>query len=45
MLCPECVEELAKGSLVAHRQTQNGVAKGGLGQVGDEEDGGGELRT
>ena len=31
VLCPECGKETAKGSLVAHRQNQNGVEKGGLG--------------
>ena len=31
VLCPECRKELAKGSLVAHHQTQHGVAKGGSG--------------
>ena len=31
ILCPECGKELAKGSLVTHRQTQHGVAKGRLG--------------
>ena len=29
--CPEYGKELAEGSLVTHRQTQNSVAKGGLG--------------
>ena len=27
VLCPECVKDLAKGSLVTHRQTQHGMAK------------------
>ena len=36
MICPECGKEVAKGSLVAHRQTQNGMAKGRLGQEGNE---------
>ena len=31
VLCPKCGKEMEKGSLVTHRQTQNGVAKGGLG--------------
>ena len=30
VLCPECGKDMAKGSLVMHRQTQHGVAKGGL---------------
>ena len=34
---PEFGKELANGSLVAHRQTQHGVAKVELGQVGNEE--------
>ena len=42
VLCPECGKELAKGSLVTHRQTQHGVAKGRLGSEGDEADGGGD---
>ena len=33
----ECAKELAKGSLVAHRQTHNSIAKGGLGQVDNKE--------
>ena len=32
MLLTECGKEVAKGSLVAHRQTQHGVEKGRLGQ-------------
>ena len=40
VLCPECRKELAKGSLVTHRQTKHGVYKGGLGSEGDEVDGG-----
>ena len=35
VLCPDCRKDLAKGSLVMHHQTQNGVAKGGLGSEGD----------
>ena len=27
MICPECRKELARGSLVTHRQTQHGMAK------------------
>ena len=30
VLCPECGEYMAKGSLVTHRQNQHGVAKGRL---------------
>ena len=45
VLCPEYRKDLAKGSLVAHRQTQHGVAKGGLGQEGGKECGGDEPRT
>ena len=45
VICPECGKELAKGSLVAHRQTQHGMEKRGLGQEGDEEAGGDEPRT
>ena len=33
----ECAKALAKGSLVAHRQTHNGISKGGLGQVDNKE--------
>ena len=45
MLCPECRKELAKGSLVTHRQTQNGVAKEGLESEGNKADGGDNPRT
>ena len=45
VLCLECRKKLAKGSLVAHRQTQHGVAKGGSGKVSDEESGGNDPRT
>ena len=38
-LCPEFWKELTKGSLATHRQTQHGVAKGGL-----ESEGGGADR-
>ena len=38
VLCPECGKELAKGSLVTHRQNQHGVTKGSLGLEGDEAD-------
>ena len=31
----ECGKDLARGSLAAHRQNQNGVAKGFWGQEGD----------
>ena len=40
--CPECRKELEKGSLVTHRQTQHGLAKGRLGSEGDEADKGGD---
>ena len=36
VLCPESGKELAKGSLMTHRQTQHGVAKGGLVSEGGE---------
>ena len=42
---PRVRKELAKGSLVAHRQTQHGVAKGGLGQEGEDEARGNNVRT
>ena len=29
VICPECGKELARGSLLTHHQTQNGVYKGG----------------
>ena len=48
VLCPECVKDLTKGSLVTHRQTQHGVDKGGLGSEGggsDGCDGGNDPRT
>ena len=45
VLCPECGKEFAMGSLVEHRQTKNGVAKGGLGKVGNKEGRGNEPRT
>ena len=32
VICPECRKELVKGSLVADRQTQHGVVKGGWGR-------------
>ena len=41
-MCPECGKELEKWSLVTHFQTQNGLAKGGLGSEGDKADGGGD---
>ena len=50
-ICPECGKDLEKGSLVMHRQTQNGVDKGGLvsegGRVGraDGCNGGNNPRT
>ena len=42
LICPEYGKEMAKGSLVMHRQTQHGVAKGGSGLAGDKADGGDE---
>ena len=45
VLCTECGKKLAKGSLVAHRQTQHGVAQGGSGKVSNEESGGNYPRT
>ena len=42
---PECGKDLVRGSLATYRQTQHGVAKGGLGQEGDEEGGGDNPRT
>ena len=45
VLCPECGKYLDKGSLVEHRQTQNGMEKGGSVQVGNEEDGGNNPRA
>ena len=46
VLCPECGKELAKGSLVTHRQTQHIVVKGRLGSDGDKADrGGNDPRT
>ena len=38
MICLECRKELAKGSLVTHRQTQHGVVKGGLVSEGNKAD-------
>ena len=45
VLCLECGKELAKRSLVTHRQTQNKVEKGELGSEGGGADGGDKLRT
>ena len=45
VICTEYGKELAKGSLVTHRQTQNRVAKGGLGSEEGGSDGGDEPRT
>ena len=45
VLCPECGKDLVKGSMMVHRQTQNGVEKGGSGQECDEEGGGNKPRT
>ena len=38
--CPYCRKDLAKGSLVMHRQTQHGLDKGGLDSEVDKADGG-----
>ena len=43
--CLECRKDLARGSLAAHRQTQYGVVKGGLGKEGNGEGGGNDPRT
>ena len=45
VICPECGKEIAKGSLVTHRQTQNGVEKWGFGSEGNEADGGNNHKT
>ena len=45
MLSLECGKEVAKGSLVAHLQTQHKLVKGRLGQEDDEADGGNEPRN
>ena len=45
MLCLECGKEMAKGLLVAHCQTQHGIAKGRLVKEGDKAAGGDDLRT
>ena len=45
MHCPDCGKDLTRGSLAAHLQTQHVVAKGGLGQEGNKEGGGNNLRT
>ena len=45
MLCSECRKEEANGSIMAHCQTQPGVAKGRLGQEGDKAAGGDNPRT
>ena len=45
VLFPECGKEVVKGSLVAHRQTQHGVAKGRLGKEGDKTSWGNNPRT
>ena len=44
-LCPKFGKDLAKGSLVTHLQTQNGVDKGGLVSEGGGADGGNDPRT
>ena len=45
MLCLEYGKNLAKGSLVAHLQTQHSVVKWGSGQEGNEEVKGKDPRT
>ena len=45
MLFPECEKDMAKGSLVTHRQNQHVVSKRELGLEGDAEAGGYEPRT
>ena len=45
VLRPECGKEMEKISLVTHRQTQHGVAKGGLGPEGNEADRGDKPKT
>ena len=45
VLCPECGKDMVKGSLVNNRQTQHGVARGGLGTEGDESARGNKPRT
>ena len=45
MLCLDFGKELTNGSLVAHRQTQHSVVKGGLWQEAEEEFGGDGPRT
>ena len=45
MIFPYYGKELAKGSLVAHRQTQHGVEKWGSGKEDDKEGRGDEPRT
>ena len=42
VLCLECGKDLYNGSLVTHRQTQHGVAKGRLASEEDEADRGGD---
>ena len=45
VLFPDCWKEVENVSLVAHLQTQHGVAKGRLGQEGNEAEGGNKTRT
>ena len=45
MLFPDCWKEVENVSLVAHLQTHHGVAKGRLGQEGNEAEGGNKTRT
>ena len=43
--CPECVKDLARGSLAANCQTHHGVERGGPGQEGEGEGRGDKPRT
>ena len=45
VLCPKCRKQIAKGSLLTHRQTHHGVAKGWLVPESDEADGGDKPQT
>ena len=45
MKCPECGNDLTRGSLDAHRQTQYCVAKGGPGQEVNRDGRGNNPRT
>ena len=45
LICLEFGRDLAKGSLVSHLQTHNGVVKGRSGKEGDKEGGGNDPST